>query len=121
MLFSAAGWLCTAYSGNPVGADAGDLPRVGGLLYGHVDLLDYARSCAELSRPRGRHRGDQRRTGNIGSALNPLAVGWLKDLTRSFSAGLIYAAVLLVIGAAVVAILPISPRRDTSNGARNER
>ena len=37
-------------------------------------------------------------TGNIGSALNPVVVGWLRDLTQSFTTGLIYAAVLLVIG-----------------------
>ena len=50
-------------------------------------------------------------TGNIGSALNPLVVGWLKDVTHSFSAGLLYAAALLVIGAVVVAVLPIQSRR----------
>ena len=38
--------------------------------------------------------------GNIGSAFNPLIVGWLKDLTHSFATGLIYASVLLVIGCA---------------------
>jgi ACS family 4-hydroxyphenylacetate permease-like MFS transporter len=38
-------------------------------------------------------------------------VGWLKDLTHSFSAGLLYAAALLVIGAVVVAMLPIEPTR----------
>ena len=46
-------------------------------------------------------------TGNIGSALNPLVVGWLKDLTQSFSTGLVYATVLLVIGSVVVLTLPI--------------
>jgi ACS family 4-hydroxyphenylacetate permease-like MFS transporter len=51
-------------------------------------------------------------TGNIGSALNPLVVGWLKDLTHSFSAGLLYAAALLVIGAIVVAVLPIESTRQ---------
>jgi ACS family 4-hydroxyphenylacetate permease-like MFS transporter len=45
-------------------------------------------------------------TGNISSALNPVVVGWLKDITHSFSVGLIYAAVLLLIGAIVVALLP---------------
>ncbi len=46
-------------------------------------------------------------TGNIGSALNPLVVGWLKDMTHSFTAGLLYAAALLVMGCAVFLVLPI--------------
>ena len=51
--------------------------------------------------------------GNIGSALNPLAVGWLKDVTQSFSAGLLYAAVLLALGALVATTLPIVRRAAT--------
>ena len=47
-------------------------------------------------------------TGNIGSALNPVVVGWLKDLTHSFATGLLYASVLLVAGAAIVLTLPIA-------------
>ncbi len=46
-------------------------------------------------------------TGNIGSALNPLVVGWLRDVTHSFTTGLIYASVLLLVGCAIVLILPI--------------
>ena len=45
--------------------------------------------------------------GNTGSALNPLVVGWLKDLTQSFTAGIVYAAVLLVIGALLTFMLPL--------------
>jgi ACS family 4-hydroxyphenylacetate permease-like MFS transporter len=46
-------------------------------------------------------------TGNLGSALNPLVVGWLKDMTHSFTTGLLYAAALLVVGCAVFLVLPI--------------
>lgn len=45
--------------------------------------------------------------GNISSAANPLVVGWLKDATHSYAAGLVYSAVLLVLGAVIVATLPI--------------
>ncbi|MCL7667046.1 hypothetical protein M8375_33705, partial [Klebsiella pneumoniae] len=38
-------------------------------------------------------------TGNIGSALSPFMIGWLKDLTGSFNSGLWFVAALLVIGA----------------------
>ena len=50
-------------------------------------------------------------TGNISSALNPVVVGWLKDATQKFTAGLLYSAVLLVIGAAIVMALPIARRQ----------
>jgi ACS family 4-hydroxyphenylacetate permease-like MFS transporter len=53
--------------------------------------------------------------GNIGSALNPLVVGWLKDMTQSFTAGLLYAAALLVVGALLVAILPLQAPRTASS------
>jgi len=45
--------------------------------------------------------------GNISSAANPLVVGWLKDATHSYAAGLIYSAALLAVGAAIVATLPV--------------
>jgi len=48
-------------------------------------------------------------TGNIGAALNPVVVGWLKDFTHSFSTGLLYAGVPLVIGA-------IAPFADQAGG-----
>ncbi|QGZ62883.1 MFS transporter [Paraburkholderia acidisoli] len=45
--------------------------------------------------------------GNISSAANPLVVGWLKDMTHSYSAGLVYSAALLVLGAGIVTTLPL--------------
>lgn len=45
--------------------------------------------------------------GNLGSALNPLLVGWLKDLTQGFSAGFIYAGALMLIGALLALYLPL--------------
>ncbi len=52
--------------------------------------------------------------GNLSSAANPLVVGWLKDATHSYAAGLIYSAVLLVLGAAIVATLPIGRVKETA-------
>lgn len=46
-------------------------------------------------------------TGNIGSALSPLMIGWLKDVTGSFSSGLWFVATLLVIGAIIIWIIPM--------------
>lgn len=52
--------------------------------------------------------------GNIGSALNPAVVGWLKDVTQSFQSGLLYAMVLLVIGAVIVFLLPIEQAKPAA-------
>lgn len=41
-------------------------------------------------------------TGNIGSALSPFMIGWLKDVTGSFNSGLWFVAALLVLGAAII-------------------
>lgn len=49
--------------------------------------------------------------GNIGSALNPLVVGWLKDLTQSFTAGIVSATVLLALGALLTLLLPLPTSR----------
>ncbi|MNP55808.1 putative tartrate transporter [compost metagenome] len=46
--------------------------------------------------------------GNIGSAVNPLVVGWLKDLTQSFGSGFAYAAILMILGALLALRLPIA-------------
>jgi ACS family 4-hydroxyphenylacetate permease-like MFS transporter len=48
--------------------------------------------------------------GNISSALNPLVMGWLHDLTHNFSAGVMYSAILMAAAAVLALTLPISRR-----------
>ena len=50
-------------------------------------------------------------TGNIGSALSPFMIGWLKDVTGSFSSGLWFVAALLVIGAVIIWAIPMKGSR----------
>ena len=50
-------------------------------------------------------------TGNIGSAVSPLLIGWLKDQTGSFNSGLYFVAGLLVVGALLVAFIPMKSSR----------
>jgi MFS transporter, ACS family, 4-hydroxyphenylacetate permease len=57
--------------------------------------------------------------GNLSSAANPLVVGWLKDMTHSYAAGLIYSAALLVVGTVIVARLPIA-RSSGPHDAQND-
>jgi len=43
--------------------------------------------------------------GNLGGFFGPLAVGWVRDATGTFSSGLLMLAATLVIGAAVVLLI----------------
>lgn len=53
-------------------------------------------------------------TGNIGSAVSPLLIGWLKDQTGSFSSGLYFVAGLLIIGALIIWFIPMKSSRPES-------
>ncbi len=46
-------------------------------------------------------------TGNIGSALSPLLIGWFKDMTGSFNSGLYFVSALLIVGAVLVWRIPM--------------
>jgi len=50
-------------------------------------------------------------TGNIGSALSPLLIGWFKDLTGSFNSGLYFVSALLIVGAVLVWCIPMKDSR----------
>ncbi len=110
MLMSAAGWICTAAASHPalqlLGiclASAGSYTAMSIFWTTPDQALSFKAQAVGIAVINA--------TGNIGSALNPVIVGWLKDATHSFSAGLIYAAVLLVVGAALVMLLPIDGRK----------
>ncbi|SCK16455.1 MFS transporter [Vogesella sp. LIG4] len=46
-------------------------------------------------------------TGNVGSALSSVVVGWLKDISHSFTSGMLFAVAVLVIGALVMLAIPV--------------
>ncbi|NUU68339.1 4-hydroxyphenylacetate permease [Enterobacteriaceae bacterium BIT-l23] len=52
--------------------------------------------------------------GNIGSGLSPLMIGILHDLTGSFSAGLWFMTGLLVVGAGVMARIPMGQQASAT-------
>ncbi|MFL6717680.1 MAG: MFS transporter [Burkholderiaceae bacterium] len=110
MLLSAAGWLCTAMSGNPavqlIGicmASAGSYTAMSIFWTTPDQALSFKAQAIGIAVINA--------TGNISSALNPVIVGWLKDTTHSFTAGLMYATGLLLIGAVIVMLLPIDQRQ----------
>ena len=47
--------------------------------------------------------------GNVGGFVGPILVGWIRDATGNFAAGLLALAGALVLGAAVVLAIPRSP------------
>jgi MFS transporter, ACS family, 4-hydroxyphenylacetate permease len=110
MLFAALGWLCTAGSAQPTLQLLGVCAASAGA-YTAMSIFWTTPDHALSWRTRAVGIATINAVGNIGSALNPLAVGWLKDVTHSFTAGLLYAAVLLVIGAIVAAALPLAGAR----------
>lgn len=105
MLAAAAGWLFTAYSSEPLVQLFGLCMASTGA-YTAMSIFwtmpDHALSFAA----RAVGIAVINATGNISSALNPLIVGWLKDLTGSFSTGVLYASIMLAIGCTVMLIVP---------------
>ena len=110
MLASAAGWLCSAASSSPALQLLGVCLASAGS-YTAMSIFWTTPDQALSFRAQAIGIAVINATGNISSALNPVVVGWLKDATQKFTAGLLYSAVLLIIGAAIVMALPIARRQ----------
>src|ERR1700684_750236 len=54
--------------------------------------------------------------GNLSGFAGPYAMGYLKDLTGSFTAGLLLLAACSLLGAIVVVLLRIDARREQASG-----
>jgi len=106
MLMAAAGWMFAAYAGNPMVQLCGICMAATGS-YTAMSIFWTTPDQALTFKARAIGIAVINAFGNTGSALNPLVVGWLKDLTQSFTAGILYAAVLLVIGALLTFMLPL--------------
>jgi MFS-type transporter involved in bile tolerance (Atg22 family) len=46
----------------------------------------------------------------VGAIVGPIATGWIRDLSGSFSAGCVLAAVLAIAGIALVSAVRVPPR-----------
>ncbi|MDB5935279.1 MAG: transporter [Massilia sp.] len=113
MLLSAAGWICTAMSGHPMLQMLGICMASAGS-YTAMSIFWTTPDQALSFKAQAIGIAVINAMGNISSALNPVIVGWLRDATHSFSAGLMYAAGLLLVGAALVMLLPIDGRKRTA-------
>ncbi|MGJ7551240.1 MFS transporter [Pseudomonas alloputida] len=117
MLMAAAGWLFAAYAGNPLVQLCGICMAATGS-YTAMSIFWTTPDQALTFKARAIGIAVINAFGNIGSALNPLVVGWLKDLTQSFTAGIVYATALLVIGALLTFLLPLRPATSVPKPAR---
>ncbi|MEB2647853.1 MFS transporter [Pseudomonas canadensis] len=118
MLLAATGWIFAAYAGNSLGQLLGVCMAATGS-YTAMSIFWTTPDHALSFKARAIGIAIINAVGNIGSAVNPLVVGWLRDLTQSFTAGIGYAAALLVVGSLLVFLLPIpAPAKDTAFKSR---
>jgi nitrate/nitrite transporter NarK len=54
--------------------------------------------------------------GNLSGFAGPYAMGYLKDLTGNFTAGLLLLSGCALVGAIVVLMLPVDARREQMSG-----
>jgi ACS family 4-hydroxyphenylacetate permease-like MFS transporter len=118
MLAAAAGWVFTAMSGNPILQLLGVCMASAGS-YTAMSIFWTTPDQALSVKAQVIGIAVINAMGNISSALNPLVVGWLKDATQSFKAGLIYSAVLMLAGVVIVMLLPIARRQQTAAAMRS--
>lgn len=109
MLFSAAGWLIAAYAGDSMIRLLG-LAMASTGSFAATSIFWTAPDSALSDKAKAVGIAAINAFGNFGAAVNSLTIGVLKDMTHSFSAGLLFAAVVLIIGSLILASLPIKPR-----------
>ncbi|HEY0219663.1 MAG TPA: MFS transporter [Afipia sp.] len=112
LLVTAIGWMSVMVSSDPMLRLAGLTLTTAGSLSAMVVFWAIPQTIlSPQARPAG--IGIISSIGLLGSALSPTVFGYLKDLTHSFTAGLIYVAVLLLISIAI--ILSLRPRSRKQN------
>lgn len=105
-LFAAAGWILTATSSDPMLQFTGIVMASSGAFAAMVIFWTTPDRAISL---RGRAVGIAviNATGMTGAALGPLLMGWMKDVTGNFNAGIFMVAGFLVLGAIVISLIPM--------------
>ncbi|MEY0472438.1 4-hydroxyphenylacetate permease [Providencia huaxiensis] len=109
-LFAAAGWILAAMTSHPVIQLIGIIMASTGSFTAMAVFWATPDQSISL-RARAIGIAVINATGNIGSAVSPLLIGWLKDQTGSFNSGLYFVAGLLVVGALLVMVIPMKNSR----------
>jgi MFS transporter, ACS family, 4-hydroxyphenylacetate permease len=104
MAMAAAGWLLVIYVPEPQWRLVGLIFTVSGGFCAMSTFWTLPQSLlSEAARPAG--IGLISAVGLLGSAVSPAVIGFLRDLTGNFSAGLFYVTALLVVSIARVLIV----------------
>lgn len=109
-LFAAAGWILTTMSSHSMIQMLGIIMASTGSFSAMAIFWTTPDQSISL-RARAIAIAVINATGNIGSAMSPLFIGWLKDMTGSFNSGLYLMAALLVVGATVIWLIPMQATR----------
>lgn len=109
-LFSAAGWLLTSTTSNNLVQLTGIIMASAGSFAAMSIFWTTPDRCISL-RARAIGIAVINAIGNIGSGLSPAVIGWLKDATGSFNAGLYYVAGMLILGCIIVYFIPMQDSR----------
>ncbi|MEH2524087.1 MULTISPECIES: MFS transporter [unclassified Bradyrhizobium] len=107
MLFAALGWLMAGFGSDPIFRFLGLILTTAGA-YGALGVF-WAIPASHLSaaaKPAGLALITM--AGIMGSIVSPYVIGVLRDLTGNFAAGLLFAAVLLILGATLIAVTPFA-------------
>lgn len=105
-LFAAAGWVLTATSTDPMLQFTGIVMASSGAFAAMVIFWTTPDRSISL-RARALGIAVINATGMTGAALGPLLMGLMKDITGNFNAGIFMVAGFLVLGAVVIALIPM--------------
>jgi ACS family 4-hydroxyphenylacetate permease-like MFS transporter len=105
-LFAAAGWILTATSSDPMLQFTGIVMASSGAFAAMVIFWTTPDRAISL-RARALGIAVINATGMTGAALGPLLMGWMKDVTGNFNAGIFMVAGFLVLGALVISLIPM--------------
>jgi MFS transporter, ACS family, 4-hydroxyphenylacetate permease len=116
MLVAAMGWLLVISFNLPAMRYTGLVLVSVGSFCGLLTFWTFPASTAILSseaRPAGIALINCIGIGG-GSAIGPLVIGYLKDLTGSFTSGLVYVVAMLIMGVICIAIVATQTRVTTA-------
>ncbi|MGB7802299.1 4-hydroxyphenylacetate permease [Buttiauxella sp.] len=105
-LFAAAGWILTASSSNPMLQFSGIVMASAGAFAAMVIFWTTPDQSISLQ-ARALGIAVINATGMTGAALGPLLMGWMKDVTGNFNAGIYMVAGFLVLGAFIISLIPM--------------
>ena len=101
LMLAAVGWMIVIAASHPLGRMLGLCGATAGAFSSMVVFWTLPQKLLSVeARPAG--IGLINAVGILGAAVSPAVIGWLRDLTGNFAAGLFYAATLLIVSMILV-------------------